>query len=38
MEEGQENDGGDYIPKDFADWREFLRRLSSGRPDDEDIC
>jgi RNA polymerase sigma-70 factor (ECF subfamily) len=23
MEEGQQNDEGDYIPKDFADWREI---------------
>ena len=23
MEEGQKNDEGDYIPKDFADWREI---------------
>jgi RNA polymerase sigma-70 factor, ECF subfamily len=23
LDEGQQNDGGDYIPKDFADWREI---------------
>ena len=23
MDEGQQNDDGDYIPKDFADWREI---------------
>jgi RNA polymerase sigma-70 factor (ECF subfamily) len=23
MEEGQQNDEGDYVPKDFADWREI---------------
>jgi len=23
MEEGQQNDEGDYMPKDFADWREI---------------
>jgi len=23
MDEGQQNDEGDYIPKDFADWREI---------------
>jgi RNA polymerase sigma-70 factor (ECF subfamily) len=23
MEDGQQNDEGDYIPKDFADWREI---------------
>jgi RNA polymerase sigma-70 factor (ECF subfamily) len=23
IEEGQQNDEGDYIPKDFADWREI---------------
>jgi len=23
LDEGQQNEGGDYIPKDFADWREI---------------
>jgi hypothetical protein len=23
MDEGQQNDEADYIPKDFADWREL---------------
>jgi RNA polymerase sigma-70 factor (ECF subfamily) len=23
MDEGQQNDEGDYVPKDFADWREI---------------